>query len=687
MSVYSQTERPLSLETVLGPDALVLTSFRGVEQLSELFQFSLQLLSSDGGINPVQIVGTSISFAVRYPDGQERWFNGVVRAFACIGRNDRGVLYQAEVVPWLWLLTQGSDCRVHETEKSKNARDIIDKLLTGLGFTDYEWNLKRTPELREYCVQYRETHYDFIARLASEEGIFFWFRHEQGRHTLVFSDHTDGVFDCQDQQVRMCSTESAVASDDELTGWQRSWQFTTGRYAGSDFNFETPSTSLLVDVKCLVELQKNSELEFYDYPGQFPDKARGDGVVRMRIEAEEARYDTVVGSGHCRSFSPGGRFTMAEHYEASETGRKWLLMMVSHDASNAGSFISSQSGSSSSITYSNSFRCIPADSVYRPALRQRAAIYGVQTALVTGPSGEEIYTDKYGRVKVQFYWDRLGGRNERSSAWIRVSQVHAGKGWGMMDLPRIGEEVIVGFLEGNPDRPMVMGRVYNGENHPPFSLPAQKTRRGNTTKSHKATGFNEISMDDTAGKEQLRINAQYNMDTNVNNNQTLKVGVDRKNEIGGNEDLHVAKDQTLKVDANQTIEIGSIMKLTVGSDQQISVKANRTDEVSADESSKVGGKQTLTVGGDQSETVGGKQQVNVTGDASLSSGMKIKIEATASIELICGSSTIKIDPTGVQIKGAMISVEGTATAGVKAPMTTVEGNAMLTLNGAMTKIN
>ncbi|MEI7698373.1 MAG: type VI secretion system tip protein TssI/VgrG [Planctomycetia bacterium] len=687
MSIYVQSERPLGIETVLGPDALVLTSFRGFEQLSELFQFSVQLLSADGGIDPVQIVGTSVSFFVRYPDGQERWFNGVVRSFSCTGRNDRGVLYDAQVVPWLWLLTQGSDCRVHETETSKNAKDIIDQLLSGLGFTDYEWNLKRTPALREYCVQYRETHYDFLARLASEEGIFYWFRHEKGRHTLVLSDHLDGVFDCRDQQVRMRSTDSAIGDDDEVTAWNRNWEFTTGRYAGSDFNFETPSTSLLVDVKCLVELQRNSGLEFYDFPGQFPDKARGDGVVRMRIEAEEARYETVLGSGHCRSFSPGGRFTMSDHYEASESGQKWMLVFVSHDASNRGSYISSLQGSESGANYSNTFRCIPANIVFRPKLRQRAAIFGVQTALVTGPAGEELYTDKYGRIKVQFYWDRLGGKNERSSAWIRVSQVHAGKGWGMMDLPRIGEEVIVGFLEGNPDRPLILGRVYNGENHPPFSLPGEKTRRGNTTKSHKATGFNEMSMDDTAGKEQLRINAQYNMDTNVNNNQTLNVGVDRKNEIGGNEDIHVAKDQTLKVDANQTIEIGSVMKVTVGSDQQVMVRANRKDEVTADETSKVGGKQSLTVGGDQSESVGGKQQVTVSGDASLSSGMKIKIEATASIELICGSSTIKIDPTGVQIKGAMITVEGTATTGIKAPMTTVEGNALLTLNGAMTKIN
>lgn len=685
MAELTQDNKPLAVETPLGKDKLLLASFTGSEAISDLFNFELELVSEDGGIKPADIIGKPVGFCIRRPDGKTRWFHGFVAAFVYAGFNDRLYFYRAQVVPWLWFLTKASDCRIFETEKSKNAREIIDKLLSGLGFSDYKWDLKRTPEKREYCVQYRETHFDFLARLLSEEGIFWYFLHEQNKHTLVLTDHPGGLCDSKDADLELNTNASHSEETNNLRSWRRNWQLTTGRYTHTDYNFETPSTSLLVDKNSVVSLTGNSKLEYYDFPGTYGTMAQGDSLAILRIEAEEARHDNASGESTCSFFSPGARFTIKAHYDPAEVGKKWALVSVQHQASIGGAWFSSDGASD--FLYTNSFNCLPATTPFRPTLRPAPAIHGIQTALVVGPSGEELYTDRYGRVKVQFYWDRLGKKNERSSAWIRVSQVHAGKGWGMMDLPRIGEEVIVSFLEGNPDRPIIIGRVYNGENAPPFALPAEKTRRGNTTKSHKASGYNELSMDDTAGKEQLRINAQYNMDTNVNNNQTLNVGVDRKNKIGGNEDITIGKDQTVTIDANQTIKIGSKMKLTVGSDQQIEVGANRKDDVKADETSTVGGKQSLTVGSDRTISVSGKQAVTVTGDATLASSAKIKIEATASIELICGGSTIKISPTGIEIKGPMITVEGTATATMKALNTTVQGSALLTLSGAMTKIN
>lgn len=593
MVEYSQDHSPLAVETPLGKDKLLLVSCSGHEALSELFLFNLEMLSGDGGIQPADIVGKPVAIRIERPDNKTRWFHGFISTFVYAGKNDRMFIYHAQVVPWLWFLTKASDCRVHETEKSQNARDIIDKLFKQLGFSDFEWDLKRTPEKREYCVQYRETHFDFIARLLSEEGIFWYFLHEQNKHTLVLTDHTGGLRDSQDSDLEIHQNLSAREQSDNLLRWRRNWQLTTGKYTHTDYNFETPSTALLVDKNSIIPLSASSKLEHYDFPGIYSTMAHGDSLAILRIEAEEARYDIASGESTCSFFSPGERFNIKTHFDPAEVGKKWALVSVRHEVRMGGAYFSG--ASDSGFVYQNEFNCMPAETVYRPARKPAPAIHGIQTALIVGPSGEELYTDRYGRVKVQFYWDRLGKKDERSSAWIRVSQIHAGKGWGMMDLPRIGEEVIVSFLEGNPDRPLIIGRVYNGENAPPFALPAEKTRRGNTTKSHKATGFNELSMDDTAGKEQLRVNAQYNMDTNVNNNQTLKVGVDRKNEIGGNEDITIGKDQTLTIQANQTTKIGSVMKLTVGSDQQIEIGANRKDAVRVDETSSVGGKQSLTV--------------------------------------------------------------------------------------------
>lgn len=685
MVSFVQENRTIGVETSLGADKLLLLAFAGEERMSELFRFELRMLSEEGAIKPTDVVGKPIDFYVRYPDDEKRYFNGIVSRFSYLGRDDRAHYYSAEVVPWLWMTTKSSDCRVHETEKKKDVQQIVDALLRELGFKDFRWDLKRTLEPREYCVQFRETHFDFISRLLREEGIYFYFLHEQGKHTLVLTDHVSGVTDCRDQKVELRSNLSQPEEPDNLRGWHHQYEFTSGKYALSDFDFQNPSTSLLLNTKSLISLQQNTACEFYDFPGLYVQKGLGDSLLKLRMECEEARHNTVNGSSECRSFSPGGRFKVTDHHNAEEKGKKWVLTRVSHKASLAGNYLTGAAHEDE--IYVNEFECLPADVVYRPPLRPRPGIEGLQTAVITGPAGEEIYTDEFGRVKIQFPWDRLGKKDEKSSCWVRVSQVHAGQGWGMMDLPRIGEEVLVCFLDGNPDRPVVIGRVYNGDNSPPFALPGEKTRRGNTTKTHKGSGANELSMDDTAGKEQLRINAQYDMDTNVNNNQTLKVGVDRTNTIGANESIDVGADQTIVIGANQKLTVKAGQTIEVDGNQSETVKGNRADKVDGDEDFQLGGKQKVTIGADQDISVGGNQKSDITSDMSLHAGAKIKIEAGTSIELIVGGSTIKIDASGVEIKGAAIKIEGTATASVKSPNSTVEGDATLTLKGGMTKIN
>ncbi len=693
MATFSQENRTIGIETPLGPDKLVLLSFSGEERISGLFQFELRLLSHEERINPIDIVGKPVDFYVRHADDEKRYFNGVVNRFTYAGKDDRAHYYSAEVVPWMWFLTKGSDCRVHETQEAKNATDIIDGLLSELGFTDYNWDVKRAPEMREYCVQFRETHYDFITRLLAEEGIYFYFQHEQGSHKLVMTDHANGGYDCKDNAVQLLSNLSQPEVTDNLTGWHHQYEFTSGKYSLTDYNFETPSTSLLLNKNSLISLKDNAKLEFYDFPGLFGQKGLGEALTKLRMEGEEARYDTVRGSSECRSFSPGGRFKVEQHHNPGEKGGKWMLTSVKHSATLGGNYLTGASHSEE--IYTNEFQCIPAETTYRPPFLARVGVEGIQSAVVVGPAGEEIYTDQYGRIKVQFPWDRRGKKDDNSSFWIRVSQVHAGQGWGMMDLPRIGEEVLISFLDGNPDRPIVTGRVYNGENGVPFALPGEKTRRGNSTKTHKGAGFNEISMDDTAGEEQLRVNAQYDMNSNVNHDQTLDVGnnqtesvaVDRSRKVGSNETIAIGADQKVTISANQVVAITSNQTLTVDGNQESTIKGNRKDSVGGDEESAVSGKQKITVGAAQDISVGAAQKTDVKTDMSLHAGATIKIEAGTSIELIVGSSTIKIDASGVQIKGAAIKLEGTATTSMKSPNTSVEGDATLTLKGGMTKIN
>ena len=700
MAKFSQDDRTIGVLTPLGPDKLVLTSFSGEERMSGLFNFTLHLLSAEGGVKAMDLVGKRVDFYVRYPDGKERYFNGMIRRFSYAGQDDRAHLYEAEVVPWMWLLTRGSDCRVHVSDKTKSARDIIDGLLGELGFTDYEWQLKRQPEKRQYCVQYRETHFDFVSRLLEEEGIYYYFRHEMGKHSLVLTDHTGGVYDSQDGEVRLQSTLSEQNITDNLYSWAHEHSFTSGKWSETDYNFETPKTSLLVDTKSLIKLPGNAGLEFYDFPGDYDQKGHGTSLVKLRMEQEEAGHNVAVGSSHCRSFSPGGKFKIAAHHVKSEVGTKWVLTSVRHEAALGGSYITG--GEHDSRIYENSFRCIPAETVFRPVReREKPSVQGVHSAIVVGPSGEEIYTDKYGRVKVQFPWDRKGKNDDKSSLWVRVATPSAGQQWGMVHIPRIGQEVVVNFFEGDPDRPVIIGMMFNADNMPPYSLPANKTQTG--IKSHSSqkgtdANFNEVRFEDKKGSEEIYVHAEKDMNCIVENNETRKVGYEKKDK--GDQEIDVYNDQKVKIGigssaGGQTIDIHKDRTTTLvqGNDTLTLKQGNMSTTL------KVGNQTTQLDTGNMSTTLKmGNQTTQVdTGNMSttlklgnlttkLSLG-KIVMEAMQSIEFKVGANSIKIDQTGVTVKGIMVNVEGTAMAKLKSPMTQVNGDGMLMIKGGITMIN
>jgi type VI secretion system secreted protein VgrG len=475
------------------------------------------MIADQADIQAADIVGKNVTFSVDLADDTPRYFNGFVSRFSAGDEDDGRRNYRAEVVPWLWFLTRTADCRIFQNKKIP---EIVQQVFSDLGFTDFEFQLKLSHKQWEYCVQYRETDFQFVTRLLEQEGIFFYFRHENGKHTLVLADHPGGYFDCPENQVDFPPSVGGMAIKDHITAWEHSYEFCTGKWAQTDYNFQTPSTSLLTQTGSVVQLPGIDRFEVFDYPGEYAQRSDGDTETKVRMQEVEAAHDVVHGSAGCKTFSPGGKFSIGVHRSATEEGKGYVLTSVRHAAREASGY--ETSSVPTGADYTNSFTCIPDSVVFRPQrLTPKPAIQGLQTAVVVGPPGEEIYVDKFARVKVQFHWDRVGKRDENSSCWIRVSQTNAEKGFGTMHIPRVGAEVVVAFLEGDPDQPLIVGRVYHAENMPPYGLPGAKTISGVKSKTYKGSGYNEMIVDDTPGKELVRIHAQKNMSTKVLHDQDL----------------------------------------------------------------------------------------------------------------------------------------------------------------------
>lgn len=709
MQELKQSERSIGVTTPFGPDKLVLESFSGEERMSELFSFDLQMLSEAGDLAAEDIVGKSVDFYVRHEtEDTFRYFNGIVSRFTYLGQGDRAHMYRARVVPWLWLLTKAADCKVHETNQEKGAKEIIDAIFSDFGFTDYRWDLNRPPEKRPYCMQYRETYYDFISRLLAEEGIYFYFAHSEGKHELVLTDKAAGVFDCADAEVRLNANLGQTDSTDNLSNWHHSHTFTSGKYSHTDYDFENPKTDLSVEKQTKISLSAAKDYELYDHPGGYLVKPAGDKAAEWRIEAEEYLWDTVTGSSRCRSFSPGGRFEVAEHHNAGEAGKKWVLIAVQHRAQ-GGSFVTG--GGTAKHSYSNTFHAIPADAVFRPThTRTKPQIHGIQSAVVVGPSGEEIYTDKYGRIKVQFHWDRDGKKDEKSSMWVRVASPWAGQNWGMIHIPRIGQEVIINFLDGDLDRPVCMGMLYNADNMPPYALPENQTQSGIKTRSSKsgdAKNFNELRFEDKKGHEEVYIHAEKDFNCVIENNETRKVGFevkdkgdqiieiynDQKVDIGigsgaGSQTVNIEKDRTVTLETgNDTLEIkkGNLAETIKQGNQTTQLdKGNQTTTLKM-------GNQTIELDqGNQATTLkmGNQTTTLKMGNQTTKLNLgKVSTEAMQAIELKVGPNSIKIDPSGITIKGLMVKIEGSAMTNIKAPMTQIDGSGMLMMKGGIAMIN
>lgn len=552
MSGYTQANRLLLIESPLPVDELLLVSFEGDEHVSNLFEFQLRVLSGNHDIKPEELIGKPVTVTIQ--NEHKRTFNGFISKFSfgeVSAHNMRE--YRLTMVPWLWFLTRSEKRRIFQ---EKNTKDIVTGIFKELGFSDYDFRAKGGKP-REYCVQYGESDFEFVSRLLEEEGYAYYFTQEGDKHKMVIVDQANAYHECKETNLTF---SRGSTTDTEIIQWRHDYEFRKGIWTINDYNFKEPKKSLLETTNTLSKFANVKKFEHYEYPDMY-DFGSGRDLVKARIEAEEVAINTIAGASSCSTFYAGGRFKLEKHEHAQEQG-EYILLSVFHSVSDTSYFSGQDEGETE---YVNHFNCIPSSVHYRPPrVHRRPVMKGPQSAMVTGPKGENIYIDDIGRIKVQFIWDRDGKRDENSSCFLRVMQSWAGNGWGASFIPRIGHEVIVTFLDGDPDRPIVTGTVYNGDQAIPFKSKTQSGIRTNTTKgADKSSGhFNELRFDDKKGSEHLFVQAEKDYERNVKNNEKMTVGNNRQLDVKKNIKT-TATDILIKAKSSIELKVGgSSIKMT-----------------------------------------------------------------------------------------------------------------------------
>lgn len=668
MAGLNQDNRAVKIYSNLADNTLLFSSMSGSERISGLFDYRLDLVTENIEVNFDDLLGTDIAVELELSEsahigaGNFRYFHGVVANCGQMASSDEFMHYEVVMRPWFWYLTRTADCRIFQ---DKSVPEIIKAVLQDSGFSDFELQLTGTYETWAYCVQYRETDFNFLSRLMEQEGIYYYFKHEKNKHTLMIVDGYGGhsTFPNYEQVPYYPVGGDQLRERDHIHQWQLSRQLQPGKYAARDFNFETPKAELLSQAP-ITRDHARADYEIYDYPGEYPGSggvpkpATGDAVVKVRIEELAVQYEVASADGNAQGLSAGYLFELTNFSVRSQNAE--YLIVESSCSFNLDDY---RSGASGEMNFLSSIKAVPSKHQYRaPRVTPKPAVQGPQTAIVVGKRGEEIWTDKYGRVKLQFHWDRYGNSDEASSCWVRVSQAWAGQGWGAMHIPRIGHEVIVEFLEGDPDRPIVTGRVYNGDNGVPYELPANQTQSGiksRSTKSGAPANFNEIRMEDKKGEEEIYIHAEKDMNVLVENDKTLKIGFDKSDK--GDYTVDVKNDRKV------TIDSGDDTLLVKSGDRKTTVKSGDFN------TSVDAGDHTLKV-------KQGNHDIKVSAGAS-------KIEAMKSITLKVGQNSIVISQSGITIKGMMVKIEGKTTTDVKGAITSVDGKAMVKIKGGVTMIN
>ncbi len=692
MSLSQQT-RSLAVSTPLGEDILLLRSMRGSERLSTLFAYDLELISKNVNIKHEDLLGQPVTVRLDLPDYRTRYFNGIVNRFSHTDFDGAVAIYRATLVPWFWFLTRTADCRIFQ---DRTVPDILKEIFREHGYTDFEEFL--THELYHpwnYCVQYRETDFAFISRLMEQEGIYYYFTHEADKHTLILADNYGAHDPIAGYEAIPYYPPDATAlrERNHIDHWSVAGAVQSGAFVHTDFDYTAPGKPLLT-LRHHPHEHARADLEIYDYPGGYTQYDQGDDWVRARIEELHVDYETVRGAGNARGLTAGALFNLTD-YPRRDQNREYLIVAADYQLR------SDAFGSSGAVSTGPVFQCwftaLDAQTPYRPPrITPKARVQGPQTAIVVGKAGEEIWTDQYGRVKVQFHWDRYGTSDEHSSCWVRVSQPWAGKGWGTVAIPRIGQEVIIDFLEGDPDQPIITGRVYNGANMPPYGLPAGAAVSGLMSNSTKGGGgYNEYVMDDTKDNELIREHGQYDKDStiehdlrehvlndrsrDVTNNETTNIGVDRTEQVGNNETITVGSNRTETVGANQTLSVGANRTENIGGNETVTIAAAKAESIGAAKALSIGAAYQVSVGGVMNTSVGGAKMeqvglysrqdiggnlsVKVGNDTSHTTANEHAISATeilltgkSKLTLSVGASTITLTPALIEIKGPLVKI-------------------------------
>jgi type VI secretion system secreted protein VgrG len=648
--------RLLIIGTVKGEDAFIVETLSGHEGLSRLFEYRLELLSEHGDYKAEDMLGTNATVGIQI-EGKKppRFLNGYITRFSVLGqvrtpvyKSSTGYRYELVISPWVWFLTRTATCAIFQQKKML---DIVKAVLERASeLKSFQVKVNADTELRDYCVQYRETDFQFVSRLMEQEGLYYYFEHEDGKHTMVITDNPSAHAVVPDQPELTFS--NSTLHEAVLKGWLHQSEVQSGAYAIDDFDYNKPGTTLL-KVAPLERTHKNAHFEIYDYPGEYTEPASGTKYAKYRMEELYWQYEISHGRTVDRSTRTGYKFKLKDH-PVGALNKDWLVIGTRLRARNN---LAQSGGTFSGADYECDFSVIPAATQYRPPrTTPLPTIAGPQTAIVVGPSGEEIHTDALGRVKLQFHWDRYSEGSDKDSCWVRVSNPFAGKGWGSINIPRVGQEVIVQFLEGDPDRPIITGRVYNGENNPPYDMPSKKMITGMKTRSYPNGGndeFNELRFDDTKGSERIYLQAQKWYDVRVKHTYKEWIGGTYNSHVCGSiftqtgDEWHttakgdarlISEDGEMHLGAKSDIRIVNNAGIFLDAPEQITMKSGQIDG--------------------QSDQVSFKAK-------------KILITGSEYIDLKVGGSFISIQPGGVYIKGAMVYVNsgGSANDAVDVPAT------------------
>jgi len=641
----------MKLTTPLGAGLLRFSAMSAVEELGRLFDFSVSALSEKNDIDPNALLGKRVSVSVELSDKKLRQFNGIVTSAGLDGAKGRLFAYSLKLRPWLWLLTRRADTRIFQ---NLSVPEILKQVFQPYS-SDFQDQLKGSYPKLEYCVQYRETDFNFVSRLMEQEGIYYFFKHTAEQHMMVIADRASVHVPVAGHAQFRYRPQSLGAIDfDCINEWRFSHEIQPGKVTLTDYDFIQPSTNLQVSAEQARD-HAGSKGEFYDQPGEYVSKGDGGRYAHLRLEELQARHSAASGYGSMSALTIGHRFTLADH-PRKDQNREHIVISTRIDMRNEGY----ESGGTDTASYSCQFTALDSREVFRPQrVTPKPVVPGPQTAFVVGPEGDEIYTDKHGRVKVQFHWDRLGKRDADSSCWMRVSQPWAGKGWGVLSLPRIGHEVVVEFLEGDPDRPLITGSVFNAENLPPYVLPDNatvSTLKSRSSKGAAASNFNELRFEDKKGEEYVWFQSEkdhFHLVKNdvvedIGHDEFVTVANDRVEKIGGMQQLSVAKDVKHKVGGAMHVDVANNLLLKAGGDYGLKAQGDASTDAGTAISFKAGSDVHIQAGTNAAMEAG----VNLH----IKGGMNVVVEAGMMLTLKAGGNSVVIGPSGVSITGTMVLI-------------------------------